>query len=186
MCTKLHLKKKPKQLFISWCVSIIHDRNGKEKTWESAWKKNPTKKKNHGKNLRQEKIASIENSTSTKTYSSPSFSLFFHVFWPTFSYFFSSRISWFFLYIWKQIHETISICFWWFLQKSFAVVPPWVIVMYNTMFFSKCVSHPNAKKNELDRFCIDCLQSFCSHCFSAHAFHKHVKVIFSLFFFFHV
>ncbi|XVE91958.1 hypothetical protein REPUB_Repub01dG0056200 [Reevesia pubescens] len=61
-------------------------------------------------------------------------------------------------------------------QKSFAVVPPWVIVMYNTIFFGNCVSHPNAKKNELDRFCIDCLQSFCSHCLSSHAIHKHVKV----------
>ncbi|XVF02898.1 hypothetical protein REPUB_Repub04eG0214600 [Reevesia pubescens] len=66
--------------------------------------------------------------------------------------------------------------FGWFLQRSFAVVPPWVIVMYNTIFFRNCVSHPNAKKNELDRFCIDCLQSFCSHCFSSHAIHKHVKI----------
>ncbi|XVF85430.1 hypothetical protein PTKIN_Ptkin17bG0117500 [Pterospermum kingtungense] len=61
-------------------------------------------------------------------------------------------------------------------QKSLAAVPPWVIVMFNTMFFRNCVSHPDAKKNELDRFCIDCLQSFCSHCFSAHAIHKHVKI----------
>ncbi|XVE85471.1 hypothetical protein DITRI_Ditri17bG0093200 [Diplodiscus trichospermus] len=72
--------------------------------------------------------------------------------------------------------KQISICFWWFLQRSFAVVPPWVIVMFNTIFFRNCVRHPNAKKNELDRFCIDCLQSFCSHCFSAHAIHKHVKI----------
>ncbi|XP_021292708.1 uncharacterized protein LOC110422965 [Herrania umbratica] len=61
-------------------------------------------------------------------------------------------------------------------KSSFAVVPPWVIVMYNTIFFRNCVSHPNEKKNELDRFCIDCLQSFCSHCLSAHAIHKHVKI----------
>ncbi|XVE74651.1 hypothetical protein DITRI_Ditri12bG0034400 [Diplodiscus trichospermus] len=61
-------------------------------------------------------------------------------------------------------------------QKSFAVVPPWVVVMYNTIFFRNCVSHPNEKKNELDRFCIDCLLSFCSHCLSSHAIHKHVKI----------
>ncbi|GMJ04473.1 RGF1-INDUCIBLE TRANSCRIPTION FACTOR 1 [Hibiscus trionum] len=48
--------------------------------------------------------------------------------------------------------------------------------MYNTEFFRNCVSHPNAKKNELDRFCTDCAQSFCSHCLPAHALHKHVKI----------
>ncbi|KAK8583018.1 hypothetical protein V6N13_069783 [Hibiscus sabdariffa] len=49
--------------------------------------------------------------------------------------------------------------------------------MCNTEFFRSCVSHQNAKKNELDRFCIDCAQSFCSHCSPAHALHKHVKVL---------
>ncbi|XVF43572.1 hypothetical protein PTKIN_Ptkin02bG0050600 [Pterospermum kingtungense] len=48
--------------------------------------------------------------------------------------------------------------------------------MYNTIFFRNCVGHPNQKKNELDRFCIDCLRPFCSHCLSSHAIHKHVKI----------
>ncbi|KAK8526211.1 hypothetical protein V6N12_020690 [Hibiscus sabdariffa] len=60
-------------------------------------------------------------------------------------------------------------------RSNFSVVPPWVIVMYNTIFFENCVSHPDEKKNELDRFCIDCLKSFCSHCLSSHALHKHIK-----------
>ncbi|KAL4362992.1 hypothetical protein GQ457_04G009530 [Hibiscus cannabinus] len=61
-------------------------------------------------------------------------------------------------------------------RSNFSVVPPWVIVMYNTIFFENCVSHPDEKKNELDRFCIDCLKSFCSHCLSSHALHKHIKI----------
>ncbi|MBA0613482.1 hypothetical protein Godav_013913 [Gossypium davidsonii] len=63
------------------------------------------------------------------------------------------------------------------LQRSkFGVVPPWVIVMYNSVFFNNCVHHPNEKKKEVDKFCIDCLQSFCSHCLPSHAFHKHIKI----------
>ncbi|KAL9453464.1 hypothetical protein AB3S75_009131 [Citrus x aurantiifolia] len=61
-------------------------------------------------------------------------------------------------------------------QEKYAVVPPWVIVMYKTMFFRNCMVHPNTKKNEQDRFCIDCLCSFCSHCIPAHTRHKHVKI----------
>ncbi|TYJ49829.1 hypothetical protein E1A91_A01G162600v1 [Gossypium mustelinum] len=61
-------------------------------------------------------------------------------------------------------------------QKICSVVPPWLIVMYNSIFFRNCVTHRNAKKNELDRFCIHCLQSFCSHCLPAHAFHKQLKI----------
>ncbi|KAH9746196.1 B box-type domain-containing protein [Citrus sinensis] len=61
-------------------------------------------------------------------------------------------------------------------QEKYAVVPPWVIAMYKTMFFRNCMVHPNTKKNEQDRFCIDCLCSFCSHCIPAHTRHKHVKI----------
>ncbi|MBA0711435.1 hypothetical protein Golax_010621 [Gossypium laxum] len=65
-------------------------------------------------------------------------------------------------------------------RSKFGVVPPWVIVMYNSVFFNNCVHHPNEKKKEVDKFCIDCLQSFCSHCLPSHAFHKHIKVAFLL------
>ncbi|KAG4158831.1 hypothetical protein ERO13_D02G141100v2 [Gossypium hirsutum] len=61
-------------------------------------------------------------------------------------------------------------------RSKFGVVPPWVIVMYNSVFFNNCVHHPNEKKKEVDKFCIDCLQSFCSHCLPSHAFHKHIKI----------
>lgn len=63
-----------------------------------------------------------------------------------------------------------------YLQENGTVVPPWLIVMYNTVFFGNCMVHPNTKKNELDRFCIDCVSSLCSHCLPVHIHHKHVKV----------
>ncbi|GAV69794.1 PLATZ domain-containing protein [Cephalotus follicularis] len=61
-------------------------------------------------------------------------------------------------------------------EDKYAAVPPWLIVMYNSKFFSACIAHPDKKKNELDRFCIDCLSSCCSHCVPAHTRHKHVKI----------
>ncbi|KAL5763173.1 hypothetical protein ACOSP7_019437 [Xanthoceras sorbifolium] len=61
-------------------------------------------------------------------------------------------------------------------NENYGVLPQWLFVMYNTMFFRTCTVHPNTKKNELDRFCIDCLCSLCSNCLSAHIRHKHVKI----------
>ncbi|XP_059448938.1 protein RGF1 INDUCIBLE TRANSCRIPTION FACTOR 1-like isoform X2 [Corylus avellana] len=49
--------------------------------------------------------------------------------------------------------------------------------MQKTTFFSTCcIMHPNAKKNDLDHFCIDCCRSLCSNCLPAHMRHKHVKI----------
>ncbi|XP_057485210.1 protein RGF1 INDUCIBLE TRANSCRIPTION FACTOR 1-like [Actinidia eriantha] len=48
--------------------------------------------------------------------------------------------------------------------------------MYNTVYFAMCIAHPTAKKNELDRFCIDCLLALCSHCLPAHARHTCIKI----------
>ncbi|KAM7254830.1 hypothetical protein ACFE04_020071 [Oxalis oulophora] len=61
-------------------------------------------------------------------------------------------------------------------EKYAPMVPRWLIVMYKMIFFSSCMVHENAKKNELDRFCIDCLCSFCSHCIPTHSRHRHVKI----------
>lgn len=62
------------------------------------------------------------------------------------------------------------------LQKDHVVVPQWLKIMCSTAFFRACIQHPDAKKNDLDHFCIDCLQSTCLHCLAQHLFHKHVKV----------
>ncbi|KAJ7942887.1 putative PLATZ transcription factor family protein [Quillaja saponaria] len=61
-------------------------------------------------------------------------------------------------------------------QKNYMMVPPWLVVMYNTIFFSTCMAHQDVKKNELDHFCIDCLQPLCSNCLFTHNQHKHVKI----------
>ena len=63
------------------------------------------------------------------------------------------------------------------LQKSYVGVPPWLNVMYSSIYFSTCVMHQNAKKNDLDHFCIDCRRSLCSNCLPSHDMHhKRVKV----------
>ncbi|KAF5450338.1 hypothetical protein F2P56_030698 [Juglans regia] len=59
---------------------------------------------------------------------------------------------------------------------SYVGVPPWLIIMHKTIFFSSCIMHPNAKKNDLDYFCIDCRRSLCSNCLPAHKRHKYVKI----------
>ncbi|XP_041012793.1 protein RGF1 INDUCIBLE TRANSCRIPTION FACTOR 1-like isoform X2 [Juglans microcarpa x Juglans regia] len=58
---------------------------------------------------------------------------------------------------------------------SYVGVPPWLIIMNKTIFFSSCIMHPNAKKNDLDYFCIDCRRSLCSNCLPTHMRHKYVK-----------
>ncbi|XP_055961907.1 protein RGF1 INDUCIBLE TRANSCRIPTION FACTOR 1-like [Mercurialis annua] len=62
-------------------------------------------------------------------------------------------------------------------NQMMMVIPKWVIVMFNTMFFRKCKVHIGVKKNEEDRFCIDCCSSFCSNCLPLHhAHHNHIKI----------
>ncbi|XP_062109467.1 protein RGF1 INDUCIBLE TRANSCRIPTION FACTOR 1-like [Humulus lupulus] len=56
------------------------------------------------------------------------------------------------------------------------MVPRWLIVMYKTVFFSRCLVHPNSKKNDSDHFCIDCLRPLCFNCLPSHLSHKHVKI----------
>ncbi|KAJ0094856.1 hypothetical protein Patl1_15511 [Pistacia atlantica] len=61
-------------------------------------------------------------------------------------------------------------------RNNYTVVPQWIIVMYNKEFFGNCMAHPNTKKNEVDRFCIDCLSSLCCHCLPFHTRHRYVKI----------
>ncbi|XP_031271635.1 uncharacterized protein LOC116130025 [Pistacia vera] len=68
----------------------------------------------------------------------------------------------------KRLHATKN--------DNYTVVPQWIIVMYNKEFFGNCMAHPNTKKNEVDRFCIDCLSSLCCHCLPFHTRHRYVKI----------
>ncbi|KAA8529008.1 hypothetical protein F0562_033504 [Nyssa sinensis] len=61
-------------------------------------------------------------------------------------------------------------------KKTETEVPPWLKVMYAMVYFDTCIAHSNNKKNDLDRFCIDCVQSFCYNCLPAHGLHKYVKI----------
>ncbi|PRQ41098.1 putative transcription repressor PLATZ family [Rosa chinensis] len=63
-----------------------------------------------------------------------------------------------------------------FLQKNDMVVPQWLKIMYSTVFFETCITHSDAKKNDIDHFCIDCLQPICLNCLAQHMFHKHIKI----------
>ncbi|KAI3733786.1 hypothetical protein L6452_13242 [Arctium lappa] len=55
-------------------------------------------------------------------------------------------------------------------------VPPWVLVMIN-IAYKDCTIHSNGKENKSDRFCIDCLRSFCNKCSSSkHHGHNYIKI----------
>nr|XP_043620872.1 protein RGF1 INDUCIBLE TRANSCRIPTION FACTOR 1-like [Erigeron canadensis] len=58
-------------------------------------------------------------------------------------------------------------------QKKSGEVPPWVLVMIKIMQYKDCPIHTNDK---LDRFCINCIGSFCNECSSKHQGHKHIKI----------
>ncbi|KAJ0492391.1 putative transaminase transcription repressor PLATZ family [Helianthus annuus] len=61
-------------------------------------------------------------------------------------------------------------------QKTRVGVPQWVRVMIDIMQFQDCKIHLNTKDHKLDRFCIDCVGSFCSQSCSDHQGHEHVKI----------
>nr|XP_011463177.1 PREDICTED: uncharacterized protein LOC105351170 [Fragaria vesca subsp. vesca] len=63
-----------------------------------------------------------------------------------------------------------------FLQKNRMVVPQWLKIMYNTVFFKACIAHSDAKRNNLDHFCIDCCKPICLNCLAQHMFHNLVKI----------
>lgn len=80
----------------------------------------------------------------------------------------------------KYIHSSIeedNYSFW-FLQMSYVGIPPWLNEMCNSIYFSTCIMHQDAKKNDLDHFCIDCRRSVCSNSLSEHMHHNYVKVYF--------
>ncbi|KAK7815832.1 hypothetical protein CFP56_001102, partial [Quercus suber] len=60
--------------------------------------------------------------------------------------------------------------------KSYVGIPPWLNDMCNSIYFCTCIMHQDAKKNDLDHFCIDCRRSLCSNCLSAHMHHNYVKI----------
>ncbi|XP_076884720.1 protein RGF1 INDUCIBLE TRANSCRIPTION FACTOR 1-like [Bidens hawaiensis] len=61
-------------------------------------------------------------------------------------------------------------------QKTCVGVPQWVKVMIDIMQYQDCKIHSNTKDHKLDRFCINCVASFCSQSCSDHQEHDHIKI----------
>ncbi|XP_023548890.1 uncharacterized protein LOC111807405 [Cucurbita pepo subsp. pepo] len=51
----------------------------------------------------------------------------------------------------------------------------WLGTLLNTKFFGSCDLHPNLRKNEKNKFCIDCSVSFCKNC-TVHDLHRQVHI----------
>ncbi|XP_022146742.1 uncharacterized protein LOC111015876 isoform X2 [Momordica charantia] len=47
----------------------------------------------------------------------------------------------------------------------------WIGTLLNTKFFTSCDLHPTLRKNEKNKFCIDCSISFCKNC-RVHDLHR--------------
>ncbi|GAB4844339.1 hypothetical protein Ancab_037703 [Ancistrocladus abbreviatus] len=60
------------------------------------------------------------------------------------------------------------------LQK--ALIPRWLEVLLGEKFFSPCLIHELAKKNEKNTFCLDCCIGICPHCLSAHRSHRLLQI----------
>ncbi|XP_075482957.1 protein RGF1 INDUCIBLE TRANSCRIPTION FACTOR 1-like [Primulina tabacum] len=54
------------------------------------------------------------------------------------------------------------------LGGSAAAAPAWLLSLMAETFFSGCGVHQDRRKNEKNIFCLNCCQSFCSHCVASH------------------
>ncbi|XP_043694566.1 protein RGF1 INDUCIBLE TRANSCRIPTION FACTOR 1-like [Telopea speciosissima] len=63
-----------------------------------------------------------------------------------------------------------------FERDNSSGVPAWLKVLCNAEFFEPCKTHLEAKKNDLNFFCIDCHCSMCSHCLQHHLEHQYIQI----------
>ncbi|KAL3523088.1 hypothetical protein ACH5RR_015922 [Cinchona calisaya] len=62
-------------------------------------------------------------------------------------------------------------------EAKVAVKPPaWLEGLMAETFFTACGVHENRRKNEKNIFCLDCCQSFCTHCLPSHSSHPLLQV----------
>lgn len=59
---------------------------------------------------------------------------------------------------------------------SSSALPRWLEVLLRGKFFSPCLIHEFAKKNERNIFCLDCCISICPHCLSPHRSHRLLQI----------
>ncbi|GJP32194.1 hypothetical protein CLOM_g118 [Closterium sp. NIES-68] len=63
-----------------------------------------------------------------------------------------------------------------FYQGSEVERPRWLDCLLKGEFFSPCTSHVSLKKNEMNLFCMDCMEELCQHCMSSHQSHKMLQI----------
>ncbi|XP_011017466.1 PREDICTED: uncharacterized protein LOC105120786 [Populus euphratica] len=62
------------------------------------------------------------------------------------------------------------------LVSSNLSLPPWLQALLAEKFFSACVIHEGARKNEKNIFCLDCCISLCPHCLPPHGSHRLLQI----------
>ncbi|KAF3787830.1 hypothetical protein EJ110_NYTH09522 [Nymphaea thermarum] len=55
--------------------------------------------------------------------------------------------------------------------------PAWLCSLLAEKFFTPCLLHELAKKNEKNIFCLDCVVAICPHCLSLHRSHRLLQVL---------
>ncbi|KAL9433758.1 hypothetical protein AB3S75_028573 [Citrus x aurantiifolia] len=61
-------------------------------------------------------------------------------------------------------------------SSSSSIIPRWLQILLAEKFFSPCVVHECANKNEKNIFCLDCCMSICLHCSHTHPSHHLLQV----------
>ncbi|XP_019159007.1 PREDICTED: uncharacterized protein LOC109155809, partial [Ipomoea nil] len=56
------------------------------------------------------------------------------------------------------------------------LLPGWLAALLTEKFFTACIAHEDARKNEKNIFCLDCCVAICPHCLTPHRSHRLLQV----------
>nr|GMD34815.1 PLATZ domain-containing protein [Ipomoea batatas] len=56
------------------------------------------------------------------------------------------------------------------------LLPGWLAALLTEKFFTACIAHEDARKNEKNIFCLDCCFAICPHCLTPHRSHRLLQV----------
>ncbi|KAJ4820008.1 PLATZ transcription factor family protein [Rhynchospora pubera] len=54
------------------------------------------------------------------------------------------------------------------MEQGKAPSPEWLLPLLESKFFEQCERHLNQRKNEINRFCMECADSLCPNCVTEH------------------
>ncbi|KAJ3702983.1 hypothetical protein LUZ61_006688 [Rhynchospora tenuis] len=54
------------------------------------------------------------------------------------------------------------------MEQGKAPSPEWLQPLLESKFFEQCERHPNQRKNDVNRFCMECADSLCPKCVTEH------------------